>query len=146
MTDTVVPLDNGSFEQPDVGGGSAFFSGTEIPGWTVISGNVDIVGTNHWAAADGIQTLDLAGNTPGAIEQNVTDLTPEATYEVVFDYAINKYGKGTRTADAVWTMDGVEITDMAAIGASPEEVEAWCRETGADRPEPRRRWRPPRRR
>ena len=28
-------------------------------------------------------------------------------------------GKGARTADAVWNLDGVEITDMAAIGASP---------------------------
>jgi hypothetical protein len=27
--------------------------------------------------------------------------------------------KGTRPQDAVWTMDGVEITDMAAVGASP---------------------------
>jgi hypothetical protein len=28
-------------------------------------------------------------------------------------------GKGARTADGTWNMDGVEITDMAAIGASP---------------------------
>jgi hypothetical protein len=28
-------------------------------------------------------------------------------------------GKGASTADAVWNMDGVVITDMAAIGASP---------------------------
>jgi hypothetical protein len=31
----------------------------------------------------------------------------------------NIQAKGTRPADAVWTMDGVVITDMAAIGASP---------------------------
>ncbi|PWT80312.1 MAG: hypothetical protein C5B57_12425 [Blastocatellia bacterium] len=31
----------------------------------------------------------------------------------------NFQAKGTRPADAVWTMDGVVITDMAAIGASP---------------------------
>lgn len=28
-------------------------------------------------------------------------------------------GKGARTADAVWNLDGIEITDMAAVGASP---------------------------
>lgn len=28
-------------------------------------------------------------------------------------------GKGARTADAVWSLDGIEITDMAAVGASP---------------------------
>ena len=28
-------------------------------------------------------------------------------------------GKGARTADGTWNLDGVEITDMAAIGASP---------------------------
>jgi hypothetical protein len=31
----------------------------------------------------------------------------------------NFMSKGTRPADAVWTMDGVNITDMAATGASP---------------------------
>src|SRR5437867_1883617 len=31
----------------------------------------------------------------------------------------NFQSKGTRPADAVWTLDGVVITDMAAIGASP---------------------------
>jgi Carboxypeptidase regulatory-like domain/TonB-dependent Receptor Plug Domain len=31
----------------------------------------------------------------------------------------NFVSKGTRAADAVWTMDGVNITDMAATGASP---------------------------
>ena len=31
----------------------------------------------------------------------------------------NFQSKGTRSVDAVWTMDGVVITDMAAIGSSP---------------------------
>jgi Carboxypeptidase regulatory-like domain/TonB-dependent Receptor Plug Domain len=31
----------------------------------------------------------------------------------------NFVSKGTRPADAVWTMDGVNITDMTALGASP---------------------------
>jgi hypothetical protein len=31
----------------------------------------------------------------------------------------NFSSKGTRPQDAVWTMDGIEITDMAAVGASP---------------------------
>ena len=31
----------------------------------------------------------------------------------------NFVSKGTRPADAVWTLDGVNITDMAATGASP---------------------------
>jgi hypothetical protein len=31
----------------------------------------------------------------------------------------NFQSKGTRPQDAVWTMDGVVVTDMAAIGASP---------------------------
>jgi hypothetical protein len=31
----------------------------------------------------------------------------------------NFQSKGTRPADAVWTLDGVVVTDMAAIGASP---------------------------
>src|SRR5256886_17314927 len=31
----------------------------------------------------------------------------------------NFASKGTRPQDAVWTMDGINITDMAATGASP---------------------------
>jgi hypothetical protein len=31
----------------------------------------------------------------------------------------NFQSKGTRPQDAVWVMDGIEITDMAAVGASP---------------------------
>ena len=31
----------------------------------------------------------------------------------------NFASKGTRPQDAVWTMDGIDITDMAATGASP---------------------------
>ena len=31
----------------------------------------------------------------------------------------NFASKGTRPQDASWTMDGIEITDMAATGASP---------------------------
>lgn len=31
----------------------------------------------------------------------------------------NFVGRGARTADGTWTLDGIEITDMAAIGSSP---------------------------
>jgi hypothetical protein len=31
----------------------------------------------------------------------------------------NFVSKGTRPQDAVWTIDGVVVTDMAATGASP---------------------------
>jgi hypothetical protein len=41
----------------------------------------------------------------------------------------NFQSKGTRPQDAVWTMDGVVITDMAAVGV-PETI-AWYRSNGA---------------
>ena len=35
----------------------------------------------------------------------------------------NFASKGTRPQDAVWTMDGINITDMAATGASPSYLQ-----------------------
>lgn len=55
----------------------------------------------------------LLRTVPGVVMDRVNIAGNETGQQSAF------VGKGTRTADAVWTLDGVEITDMAAIGASP---------------------------
>jgi hypothetical protein len=66
---------NGSFETPvTVPGGTTFFS-TSPPvtgfGWVVASGSIDLLQT-YWQTADGIQSVDLDGESQGAIYQDFT--------------------------------------------------------------------------
>ena len=43
-----------SFEQPDIGGSyAAYLAGSEVDGWVVESGSIEVVGT-YWQAADGL--------------------------------------------------------------------------------------------
>jgi hypothetical protein len=77
-------LVNGGFERPRIDEPwVAFFpDGAEIPGWTVVRGSVDVVGTD-WPAGRGEQSLGLNGFGPGTIRQNVPT-APGATYRVAF--------------------------------------------------------------
>jgi choice-of-anchor C domain-containing protein len=70
---TTIPIANGSFENPVVGGNFNTYFGpnntSSLPGWT-INGSIDQIG-NYWQAADGKQSLDMAGNFAGSIQQSV---------------------------------------------------------------------------
>lgn len=61
---------NGSFEDgPAVGSFGTLGTGSNaIAGWTVSAGTIDYIGT-YWSAQDGARSVDLAGNSPGAISQ-----------------------------------------------------------------------------
>jgi choice-of-anchor C domain-containing protein len=91
-----VPLSNGSFEDTTgayVDGGLGFMpnvTGTTIPGWTVVSGNVDWEGS-YWQAADGSYSVDLNGDQPGAISTRFST-TAGATYYVQFSVSGNPAG------------------------------------------------------
>src|SRR5438445_12750864 len=66
-------LVNGSFELGANPGDSVLvYSGdsTTIPGWTVTSGSVDLVGT-HWPAADGSRSIYLSGDDAGTLSQTI---------------------------------------------------------------------------
>lgn len=56
---------NGSFEEgPKVSSHLPLDVGsTEIPGWVVTRGQIDLIGT-HWKSADGLRSIDLHGS-PG---------------------------------------------------------------------------------
>ncbi len=55
----------------------------------------------------------LLRTVPGVVMDRVNIAGNETGQQSAF------VGKGARTQDGVWTLDGVEITDMAAVGASP---------------------------
>lgn len=75
---------NGSFEDARTGNGQS----SNIPGWTVTTATVDIVGS-YWQQIDGKHSVDLAG-TPGAggIAQDIRT-EPGAGYALSFRYAGN---------------------------------------------------------
>ena len=84
-------LQNGGFETPV--NYFSTYSGTQIPGWTVTTNNVDI-GSNaiygsSTYAPEGVQWLDLVGSgTTGAIAQSFAT-TIGANYAISFLYANN---------------------------------------------------------
>jgi len=86
------PFTNGSFE-----GGPASFQfnipagSTVIAGWTVSVGNVDWEGVLPlgWQSSNGVNSLDLVGNSGIGGVQQTFDTVPGQTYLVSFDLAGN---------------------------------------------------------
>jgi choice-of-anchor C domain-containing protein len=67
-------LVNGSFEEgseiPKVDAYNQLENGsTALTGWVVSQGNINVIGSAFWKAADGKYSLDLNGSMPGAISQ-----------------------------------------------------------------------------
>jgi choice-of-anchor C domain-containing protein len=89
-------ITNGGFEdlQNVYPGGSSFVtlnanSAISIPGWTVVSGSVDWIGS-YWQASEGTKSLDLAGNYQhGLIFSDPFQVRGGTTYLVQFDLAGN---------------------------------------------------------
>lgn len=79
---------NGGFEAPQIG--ASYATTTNLPGWTVDAGNVDIVQSPTYAAKGGTQAVDLIGSgvTTGAISQ-AFQTTIGQTYRLVFAYTNN---------------------------------------------------------
>jgi len=77
---------NGSFELGSYSGPSTFATlsagSTAITGWTVEPNGVDWINT-YWAAQNGTRSLDLSGNLPGGVSQQLTT-TLGSTYHASF--------------------------------------------------------------
>jgi len=84
-------LSNGNFEQNSCTNPAfcTYFS-TELPGWTVTSGSVDLVFSSSlvWFAYEGSWSLDVNGNTVGAMYQDVAT-TVGTQYQLTFKYSGN---------------------------------------------------------
>jgi subtilisin-like proprotein convertase family protein len=81
---------NGSFETPSTAPGSVIgnMTGGQLTGWTVGSGNIDLVNNNFCQPAAGNQCVDLDGNTPGSIYQDIPTVTGQV-YTLRFAHAAN---------------------------------------------------------
>lgn len=94
-------ITNGSFEtgvgDAGLGGFTTLGAGsTNMTGWTVASGSVDWI-NGYWMADDGTHSVDMNGNSVGAIEQTINTVAGR-TYTLTFDMSGNPYiGSDTRT-------------------------------------------------
>ena len=75
----------------------------ELGPWRITAGSVNV--QRYWPVAEGRQTVDLNGVTPGTIEQTFATI-PGQVYQLLFDYANNPDARG-RTATATVTVSGV---------------------------------------
>jgi choice-of-anchor C domain-containing protein len=82
-------IQNGSFEFAAVGGSFTTLDAGSgaLTGWSIDSGSIDHIGS-YWTAQDGLQSLDLAGNTNGVISQSFATTANQA-YNVSFWVAGN---------------------------------------------------------
>ena len=126
-------LNNGSFELPNIGSNfyQTFNGGDSvgIPGWTVTGSSVDVVsylGNSNYPAADGNQSIDLAGTPsgPGGVEQTFTTIAGW-TYKISFWVSSNggPYSQQLQVYwnDALHSSLPVATLDTPALGTWTQE-------------------------
>ena len=88
---------DGEFNTPYAGGGfTTYGTGGNFGGWNVVSGSVDLIGGYWQSATLGGGSVDLDGNSPGAINQLIT--TGAGSYVLNFSLSGNPdAGTGPKT-------------------------------------------------
>ena len=81
-------LKNASFEKDQVTGERQIVN--KLRGWTISSGNVELITSKVFSAVEGNQVLDLNGNQAGSIVQTIKGLEKSADYTLKFEYADQK--------------------------------------------------------
>ena len=90
-------IKNGSFEESRAVGP---FDGNTTPvEWTRESGTVDLIGS-YWQAQQGTQSIDLFGDSPGTIYQDITTVEGE-TYRLEYYQSYNPDSADTSQSVAV---------------------------------------------
>ncbi|MFS0737260.1 PEPxxWA-CTERM sorting domain-containing protein [Sphingomonas sp. 1P06PA] len=107
---------NGSFEDPISTGNFTTLSGNQLPGWSVDTGNVDVVLQPPYVAFDGTQALDLVGTgvSTGSISQQIA--TGTGLYRLTFAYTNNTDSSGPFSA--TYSIGGVTGSVTASGGTS----------------------------
>jgi choice-of-anchor C domain-containing protein len=125
-------ITNGSFEDGPFSGGwwdTLPAGSTNITGWTIESGTVDLTGS-YWPASDGSRSIDLSGNGPGAMSQALAT-TVGNTYTVTFDLSGNPVcGPAVKTGTVSATGGSTDALsyDTGAAGNTLSDMK-WVRQT-----------------
>ncbi|MEZ4706747.1 MAG: choice-of-anchor D domain-containing protein [Caldilineaceae bacterium] len=109
---------NGSFDA-----GAQRLNQTEIPGWSLESGMVDIW-NGYYNADRSVNEVDLAGSPgPGVITQDVSGLTPGQSYVFEFDYSVN--GIAGEQAQAQVLNGGTPLIDQTVTTNGDPNHKGW---------------------
>lgn len=125
-----ITIQNSSFENPTATGSFDTVPGaTTIPGWTVSAGTVDHI-ISYWPAADGVRSIDLNGNSQGAISQDVS-IPVAGTLYIDFYMAGNPDGAPS-TKHLRVSLAGFGFADftydMAVTGGTRNDMK-WAKQT-----------------
>ena len=84
---------NGSFEDVVVVGAFDTYNAGDpsLTGWTIASGSIDHIGS-YWQSSDGVQNVDMSGNSPAVISQTIIGLVVSQAYRIFFDLSGNPDG------------------------------------------------------
>jgi len=113
---------NGDFESPVATPPFQTLSGNALNGWTIESGSIDLI-NGYWSAASGQQSIDLEGNAPATISQELSTKDGE-TCTLKFWIAGNKDQPGKKTVTVDWgtgTAGTFDFTATASGGMGWEE-------------------------
>ncbi len=84
-------VSNGGFENPVFSTQITTLTGSELSGWTIDKGNIQLIKNIYWESPEGTQSIDLSGTMPGNIRQTI-NTEPGAMYTLTFRMAGNPDG------------------------------------------------------
>ncbi len=110
-------LADGSFENPALASSATFstiMNGSAFGAWTVTSGSIDLIRT-YWAPADGFQSIDLNGASPGTIAQTVAT-TSGSSYRLRFSLAGNPDNTFDKVMRVWWGTQDLGLVTFTQAG------------------------------
>ncbi|MGH7953013.1 MAG: DUF642 domain-containing protein [Limisphaerales bacterium] len=114
-------ISDGGFESPAIGDGPTdrhvllLSAPTNFDGWVVESGNIQITSHYRWNVDEGIQAVDMNGNTNGTIYQDVPTI-PGHQYQVSFLMAGDASKQvPVKTMDLWWGSTNEGLTNMGTF-------------------------------
>ncbi len=115
---------NGGFELPVLGptGFVTYGPGASLTGWTIDSGSIDHIKT-FWTSFEGAQSIDLDGNSPGAISQTLATSIGQS-YDVSFWSSANPdLSGGSASMSVRW--GGTEVLSVTRPPAASGTSMGW---------------------
>ena len=116
-------VSNGGFEsEPLATAGETRPAGnTTVTDWTIGGDSINHVRNDFWSPFDGGQSVDLAGDAAGTIEQSFSTV-PGATYRLSYAFAANPQGSGA-SMDVFWDDDApIPHSAVGALDPAPNTL------------------------
>jgi len=97
----------------------------KLKSWKVTKGNVELITSSVYTAANGNQVLDLNGDEPGAIQQTIKGLKKNTDYTLKFEYADQKKRNrknGPVLASAILMINNEKVVALGNLSKAPNYI------------------------